>query len=517
MFYGPEGTRKKQLIKRLARHIAESAHENGQESRVSQVYLHKDFSHKDFVKLLKNEGCIVPQGSLEVTSTPILLLFHLEKVQLAQVLGSLLEHIEYRGSQHTFTLPGKDGVKTSYHFVHNFHLIASMDKARSTGLDLSIQQRFRWVHFRIDAEPVRNLLARHFLRRLVHTYNGQLPSVDDPVFKVMEWIICVWQRLNDGLGKLGLPDVVFGPDVFFPCPLESQDDHSIYEWLKKLWNETVSPVVKVGVVKGTSKEPVADGQQKVANTALYVLMQRAIAPGCPLTGDDKEKYLSEFTGSNELEVPFKSEKVPPAVGAGNQRRPLHNGNTHHHDSRSRMKPRTSAGNDSSLFVFGQSGSSIKRRSLSDPSLAKTECIEVPIIHKQTAEPTTDVQAKVPKLEIRSPVLGLTVPLPNTFSATGRTSPLSNMTSGHSGRSSFPGHSRIPMATVSSKRSRSSENLSSLSHLHAKQNSQFKAASPFKFSLTTPTSSLFSFKFYDPKSKKSDADLGSLKNLKKQKS
>ena len=43
--------------------------------------------------------------------------------------------------------------------------------------------------------------------------------------------MCVWQRLNDGLGKLGLPDVVFGPDLFFPCPLESQDDHSIYEYV----------------------------------------------------------------------------------------------------------------------------------------------------------------------------------------------------------------------------------------------------------------------------------------------
>ena len=179
--------------------------------------------------------------------------------------------------------------------------------------------------------------------------------------------------------------------------------------------------------------------------------------------------------------------------------------------------RNSAGSDASLFVFGHSGSSIKRRSLSDPSLAQTECIEIPIIHEQVAEPVTDVQAKVPKLEIRSPMLGLTVPLPNTFSATGRTSPLSNMTSSHSGRSSLPGHSRIPQATVSSKRSRSSENLSTLSHLQAKQNSQFQPASPFKFSLTTPTSSLFSFKFYESKMKKSDSEPGNLKLLKKQKS
>ena len=154
--------------------------------------------------------------------------------------------------------------------------------------------------------------------------------------------------------------------------------------------------------------------------------------------------------------------------------------------------------------------------MSDPSLAQTETIEIPIIHEPPAEPTTDVQAKVPKLEIRSPVLGLTVPLPNTFSGTGRTSPLTNITSGHSGRTSLPGHSRIPQPTVS-KRSRSSENLSSLAHLHGRHNnnSQFQPASPFKFSLTTPNSSLFSFKFYD--SKKTDSELNTLKNLRKQKS
>lgn len=34
----------------------------------------------------------------------ILILFHLEKVHLAEMLGSLLEHIEHRGPQHTFTI-----------------------------------------------------------------------------------------------------------------------------------------------------------------------------------------------------------------------------------------------------------------------------------------------------------------------------------------------------------------------------------------------------------------------------
>ena len=55
-------------------------------------------------------------------------------------------------------------------------------------------------------------------------------------------------------------------------------------------------------------------------------------------------------------------------------------------------------------------------------------METPIIHESPVEPTTDVQAKVPKLEMCSPVLGLTVPLPNTFSGMGRKSPLTNITS-----------------------------------------------------------------------------------------
>ena len=63
-------------------------------------------------------------------------------------------------------------------------------------------------------------------------------------------------------------------------------------------------------MKGTGKEPVADGQQKVANTALYVLMQRAIVPGCPLTGDGMahlmilEKIVVSFWG---IQLNFQSQ------------------------------------------------------------------------------------------------------------------------------------------------------------------------------------------------------------------
>ncbi|XP_045166400.2 cortactin-binding protein 2-like [Mercenaria mercenaria] len=506
VFYGPEGTRKKQLVKRLARHIADKEFVQGVEARSSQVYLHRDFKHRDFLHLLSSEGCILPVG-INSARACILTLFHLEKVHLAEMLGSLLEHIEHRGSQHTFTVRGAGDARDLYYFPQNFYLIATMDKPRSTGLDLGLQQRFRWVHFRVKVEPIKNLLGRHLLRRLLHTYSGELPSADDSVFKVVEWLLCVWQRLNDGVSKLGLPDVVFGPDMFMPCPIESRDAKNVLDWMQKLWNETISPAVKTAVLKGTGKDSTKEGQQKVANTALYVLMQRAIVPGCPLNGQEKDEYLSTFCGSNELDVSLKSEKQSPASSSVSQRRSLHNGN-HRNNlevNQSRSKHRNSTDGNfqfTNATLINNNNNTYKRRSLSEDSLMRTHQIEIPVIHDSRDQQQNDIQAKVPKLEIRSPILGLTIPLHSTLPTAGRTSPLSSLstTSGNHGashrRSTFSSHSRIPQP--SSKRSKSSENLSA-SNLQG--NGQFRPTSPFSFSLATPTPSLFSFKFYDDKSSK----------------
>ena len=51
-----------------------------------------------------------------------------------------------------------------------------------------------------------------------------------------------------------------------------------------MWNGKIAPTVREAVIRGTGKETSSDGQQKVANTALYVLMQKAVVPGCPLSG-----------------------------------------------------------------------------------------------------------------------------------------------------------------------------------------------------------------------------------------
>ena len=55
-----------------------------------------------------------------------------------------------------------------------------------------------------------------------------------------------------------------------------------------LWNHKIAPAVSAAVIQGSGKQGETNaGQQKVANTALYVLMQRAVVSSCPLSGQGK--------------------------------------------------------------------------------------------------------------------------------------------------------------------------------------------------------------------------------------
>ena len=55
---------------------------------------------------------------------------------------------------------------------------------------------------------------------------------------------------------------------------------------------------------------------------------------------EKDEYLSQYAGSNELEVPFKADRVSPASVGNQQRRPLHvNGSPNQRESRTRNKNR----------------------------------------------------------------------------------------------------------------------------------------------------------------------------------
>nr|XP_022297732.1 cortactin-binding protein 2-like isoform X2 [Crassostrea virginica] len=487
VFYGPEATGKTYLAHRMAHFVAKKEQKEGSKTSVHSVELTEDFSHNDLVNLLLSTGCMVKSGSEYCEkSAPVLILSNLERVHMAQMFGKLLAAVEHRGQYHAFTL--EEQGSGQYFLVDKFYLIATMNKSRSTGLDLSIQQRFRWVHFRIDVEPIRSFLARFFLRKFLDIGEGHLPSPDSLVFRAVEWVLCVWQRLNDGLGKLGIPDVVFGPCQFLNCPIESKDPNVIHEWIREVWNGKIAPTVREAVIRGTGKETSSDGQQKVANTALYVLMQKAVVPGCPLSGQEKDLYLSSFSGSNELDIPMRVDKSKIPIPNGNHpRRSLGTPR----DSPLRHKHRKSLDEKESEIL----SQGIKKRSSSETSIKNSIEYEGAPAHYSNLS-----TAKMPKLEIRTPFIfsgetrprwegetsgyqsDTTEPPLRTFSFSAI--PKKNGVTGNSG-SEGEGQTR---------RSRSSENLLDGG------GGDTTPKSPFSFSLTTPTSLLSSFKFLETKSR-----------------
>ncbi|XP_067684963.1 cortactin-binding protein 2-like isoform X2 [Haliotis asinina] len=502
VFYGPAGSGKSYLTERLAQCLATSERAAGREPQILSLSLQSGFSNADFISFLKQSGCILPVQQSTDKHSPILLLENMEKVNIAQLFGKLLDPIEYRGKAYAFTL--KDGSisdidddSDSYYLPDNFYLLATMNRTRSTGLELCIQQRFRWIHFRLDSEPFRNHLARYIHRRLLHLYGGQLPSPDKPVFRCAEWVICLWQRLNDSLTKLGLPDLAFGPCLFFKCPLEKLSQEAVLQWVKDTWNELIAPQVRDAVKRGTGSETASDGQQKVANTALYVLVQRSVVLGCPLTGKDKEVYMSGFSGSNELDIPLKIEKRRSFGSQVNGKEQKQGEDNSAKDKESRVEIITSTGvrlrnknrNVEELVETGLSNS--KRRSLSESCVDQASRLAEESLE---ADPLAS-QPKMPKLEIRSPTL-------MAFSQSSSSPSFDHSSNHSSGRVSplFSGQRQQFSSPMASKKSRSSENISSntIYSYAAKR----RSASPFSFSLTTPTSSLNSFKFLEVTSPRS---------------
>lgn len=153
------------------------------------------------------------------------------------------------------------------------------------------------------------------------------------------------------------------------------------------------------------------------------------------------------------------------------------------------------------------GSNIKRRSLSESSVNKAS----QHLHQeeegeqqapgQGAANQLASQAKVPKLEVRSSRI---LSLSNSFKTSSGTPRGSSAGEGKTGRVS-PLHPAGRLASHHHnhhKKSRSSENIS-ISGLYAasKSHSQY----PFSFSLSTPKSSLASFKFFDKSSSSSLAE------------
>ncbi|XP_071808765.1 uncharacterized protein [Asterias amurensis] len=308
VFYGFPGSGKSHLAAQLAEFVQTKHHQLNIKSHVTHLVLQSKTTQQEITKLLCSNGVYIPLSDVTASKTvPILVLDNLEKTTLPGVLSDLLKGLEQRGSQRSLQVSSPQG-NGPFHLHPECIVIGTMDKT-SLGLDLSTQHCFRWVQFHHDKEPVASMLPRYLLRRLINHTNGKLPSSNNQSYRAMEWICNVWQRLNDCFLRLKLEHTALGPKQFRACPVDSEGPNSVFRWFCLSWNHAIAPGIEDALRKNNSPSSNSHNYQRLASTTLYVLLQRAVFPGCPFTGEEAEDYMSSFRGVNEVITQLTSHKT----------------------------------------------------------------------------------------------------------------------------------------------------------------------------------------------------------------
>ncbi|KAJ8047401.1 Cortactin-binding protein 2 [Holothuria leucospilota] len=299
IFYGPVGSGKTSLAIKMAEIIKARLEASGRHSDMTYIPLNSRVTHQEFVKLLLSKGFLVPTSPSTFQPKPIcpvLILDGLEKVSMSDVFGDLLQSLERPTSPVPIKVPNS-GSSSSFILNRECVIIGSMDKARLS-VDLSVQQHLRWIRLHWEQEPVVSLLMRHLLRKLADHQRSS--AIDEESIMPVTWVCQVWHSFNESLVRLGLPDLVIGPKKFYACPFGSDMVETISRWMCLLWNHSLAPLVEEAVHRGNmmknSPELHSKEREKVANTALYVLLQKAVFPGCPVANGGREDYFSSFRG-----------------------------------------------------------------------------------------------------------------------------------------------------------------------------------------------------------------------------
>ncbi|XP_071815836.1 uncharacterized protein [Apostichopus japonicus] len=301
IFYGPVGCGKTHLVFKMAEVVKARLEANGRHSDITLIPLNARVTHNEFIKLLHNKGFLVPTSHMTFhpkPSCPVLILDGLEKITMSEVFGDLLQSLEHPTSPTPIKVPNS-GSSNSYILNRECVIIGAMDRARPS-VDLSLQQHLRWIRLHWEQEPVISLLTRNLLRTLADRQKSSI--LEDGSLEPITWVCQVWHSFNESLVRLGLPDLVLGPKKFFACPFGTDMVEGIRRWMCLLWNHSLAPMVEEAVQRGgmrnTSDDVPAKEKDKVANTALYVLLQKAVFPGCPVPEHEREDYFSTFRGVN---------------------------------------------------------------------------------------------------------------------------------------------------------------------------------------------------------------------------
>ncbi|XP_033116435.1 cortactin-binding protein 2-like isoform X2 [Anneissia japonica] len=290
VFYGPPGCCKSHVAVKLAQCLKTRQDKEGLRCTVILLPLQHHVTRESLRKVLIEKGflrAIEHVGDWPM-SAPILVLDGLDQINVSVILSDLMPALEHLRASSPTSPP-------AYQLHPRNCIIATMNRNRMTGLDLSVQQLFRWVHFKWDNQPVRCMLTRHIRLRLISANGGQPFPPTDGQNLLGAWVYSAWWRLNEYLQKLSLVETIQGPRLFYDFPLDVHNPEVVFRWLAKTWNVQIAPAVEEAIVQGSAVGGPTPTTQ-VVNTALCVLLRKAILPNCPFQPSEYQAYLSNFRG-----------------------------------------------------------------------------------------------------------------------------------------------------------------------------------------------------------------------------
>ncbi|XP_033881799.3 cortactin-binding protein 2-like isoform X1 [Acipenser ruthenus] len=311
IFHGPEGSCQEYLAHQIAHCIKHKQEALGIRCEMVKIEVDASLSKEQLVEYFISCGFLVPVKDLPGTENVVVVLENLERADsLAELLGDLSEPIESRAPGSSVILQNTQETHSAYYFQESSFLIGTLARSHLHGAELVVQQHFRWVQLRWDAEPIHSLLQRYLRRKLVDKFKGQMPPPPDLISKALGWICSVWHQLNSCLSRLGTPEALIGPEIFFTCPIVPSHLQSIVKWLSRLWNAVIALRVEEAIlsrvrvkrslvqVQSSGRKSLSQGQQAVVKAALSILINKAVLQGCPLPRQEIEEHLSEFQGGS---------------------------------------------------------------------------------------------------------------------------------------------------------------------------------------------------------------------------
>ncbi|XP_068201010.1 cortactin-binding protein 2-like isoform X3 [Palaemon carinicauda] len=181
--------------------------------------------------------------------------------------------------------------------VNSGTILVTMDAWRRPGGG-QLEGGVLWVQLRHDREPLIATLSRSLMRHVASLHGGVFPSPSSHMQKAIEWVAGAWGRLAATLMALGFSSALHGPHLFTQTLLTANNPRDILRGVEHLWNNIISMEIRTEVVSVWRRSSVGCevDEARVTSMALYVVIQRSLAPGLPLPTAEAHSFLAALDG-----------------------------------------------------------------------------------------------------------------------------------------------------------------------------------------------------------------------------